>query len=429
MRITSIIISLFIFSGISFGQDISLMHLKGYMPATLLNPAIPLDKKINASLGAISVSGGTNGPAVNDITSKNIDGQRFLDFTKLQNNVDVTNDIFLNYDIRTLDIGFSFGKFSLLAGHGFRSSSNLKYTKDLVGLLAYGNANYIGQTLEIGPTIDVISFNEVYLGVQKTSGKFTLGLKAKLLYGASNISTESSRIQFTTNAEYYQLEFNNDYTIRSSSLLRYNSLDSITVNYSNFTFDNFFYNNKGLGIDLGVHFQVTDHWNIHASALDIGTIKWDFFPRKYSSKGSFSFDGVDLVDYLTDSTLSVKDTLLDLINVTSELETYSTPLNSTFSVGSTYKYKKWNGNILYQMRNRFGFRNHSLSLSAVRQVAIFDLGAQYTISKNNFTGLGIYGKIRLGPFSAYMATDNIISIFKPLDSKSASIRLGATIQI
>ncbi|MBK8888344.1 MAG: hypothetical protein IPN46_18140 [Saprospiraceae bacterium] len=46
--------------------------------------------------------------------------------------------------------------------------------------------------------------------------------------------------------------------------------------------------------------------------MDLGGIQMDFF-RKYSNIGTFSFEGVDLVDYIVDSTLSVKDTLLDLV--------------------------------------------------------------------------------------------------------------------
>lgn len=423
-----LILGFLLYTAIAIGQDISLVHLNGFMPATTLNPAAPLQKTVNISLANLSIFGGTNGPSINDITSKNIEGQRYFDFNKLPTNLDDTHDVFLDYDIRTLDVGIKFGSFSLLAGHGFRSSSNIKYTKDLIQLLAFGNANFIGKNLNLGPIIDVMSFNELYLGGQKTLGNFTLGLKAKLLFGASSISTESAQMQLFTDPEYYQLDFKNDYIIRSSSLLRYNSLDSITVNYSQFTFDNFFYNNRGLAFDLGVDFKVSDQLNVFASARDLGSISWDFFPRKYASQGNFKFSGIDLVDYLSDSTLSVKDTLLDLINVTSSLENYSTTLNSTFTVGGTYTHNKWKLNVLYQLQNRFGFRNHALAVSAVRKISILDLGLQYTILKNNFANVGIYSSIKLGPCLIYLSSDNVLGVFRPLDAKSASARMGLALQ-
>jgi hypothetical protein len=46
-----------------YSQDISSLHLQGTMPGTLLNPAMPLNKKINISLGSFAVAGGTNGPS------------------------------------------------------------------------------------------------------------------------------------------------------------------------------------------------------------------------------------------------------------------------------------------------------------------------------------------------------------------------------
>ena len=88
---------------------------------------------------------------------------------------------------------------------------------------------FIGQQIQIGPAFDVLAYNELYLGIQKTLGNFTLGLKGKLLYGTASISTEINDVQFSTNPEFYQLELKNDYLIRSSALLRYSSLDSITT--------------------------------------------------------------------------------------------------------------------------------------------------------------------------------------------------------
>ncbi|HMT53615.1 MAG TPA: DUF5723 family protein [Saprospiraceae bacterium] len=411
-----------------YSQDISSLHLQGTMPGTLLNPAMPLNKKINISLGSFAVAGGTNGPSVNEMTSKNQDGKRYLDIDKLNANLDESHDIYATSNIRTIDAAVKIGSFVLMGGHGFRADANLRYTADLVNLASYGNAPYIGKTLELGPVADVMAYNELYLGAQKTSGRFTIGLKAKLLYGISNISTESSDVKFTTSDEYYQLQFKNNYILRSSGLLRYNGIDSITIDQSYISFDNLFYNNRGLAVDLGVAFQVNKNFLISASALDLGSIKWDFFPRKYSSIGTFSFEGVDLVDYIVDSTLSVKDTLLDLIKVKSEIETYSTTLNNTFTLGGRYTKDNWNFNLLYMMRNQYGIRNHALSVSVLRKIWVFDLGIQYRLAKNDYSAIGFYTKLNLGPFAAYIGADNVVGMFKPLDSKSASVRFGSLLQ-
>lgn len=413
-----------------FAQDISLLHLQGSMPATFINPGLALEKKFNLSLGGFQILLGTDGPTINNLTSKNIAGKRYIDIGKLSDELKPFHHIYFANDIHTLDIGIKIGGFSILAGHSFRSSANIKYPKGLLEIASQGNAAFIGQQVQIGPAIDIFAYNELYLGFQKSVNNFTLGLKGKLLFGTAGISTDQSDVLFSTNPEFYQLELKNDYLVRSSGLLRYYSLDSITTDYSGFSFDNLFYNNRGLAFDIGASFRLNDRLTFSASALDIGKITWDFFPRKYTSKGTFTFDGLDIVKYLGDTTsIAISDTLLDVIKVTSETEEYTTPLNSVFTIGGMYKInEKWSINALYMMRNDFGNRKHILSASSVWKISVFDVGLQYSVSKNNYTAIGVYGKIKLGPVSGYLSSDNIVGIFRPFDSKSASARLGLILQ-
>lgn len=412
----------------TYGQEVSLLQLKGFMPGTFLNPGLPLDKKVNISIGSFGLSGGTNGPGIGDITSKNLDGKRYVDLDKFSGNLNPTQDVFGQSEIRTLDFGIRFGNFALIAGHAMKAYGNLSYTSDLIHLATYGNGNYIGKTLDLAPVLDVSAYNEIYIGAQKTSGRFTLGLKAKLLYGISNIYTETSDVKLTTSAEYYQLQFKNDYAIHSSGLLRYYSLDSITFDNSLVSFDNFFYNNRGFAVDLGASFKVNENLTLSASALDLGSISWDFFPRKYSSQGTFTFEGVDIVDYITDSTLTVSDTLLRIIDVKSDIEKYSTSLNYTFTLGGLYQSGRWSFNALYLLQNKFGQRNHILSLSAIRKIGFIDLGLQYRIAKNDYAGLGLFSRMQFGPVALYLASDNIMGLFNIENAKSASIRFGTTLQ-
>ncbi|MBK8828571.1 MAG: hypothetical protein IPO26_18300 [Saprospiraceae bacterium] len=101
-------------------------------------------------------------------------------------------------------------------------------------------------------------------------------MKAKLLYGISKISTESSDVNFTTSDEYYQLQFKNNYILRSSGLLRYNGIDSITIGQSYISFDNLFYNNRGLAVDLGVAFQVNKKFLNLRQCFGSGQYQWVF---------------------------------------------------------------------------------------------------------------------------------------------------------
>ena len=74
-----------------------------------------------------------------------------------------------------------------------------------------------------------------------------------------------------------------------------------------------------------------------AGASDIGSIIWNNAPKKYSSRGNFTFEGLDLINLLGEKeNISISDTLLDIIEVKSETETYTTKLYSRFHVGGSY---------------------------------------------------------------------------------------------
>lgn len=403
-------------------------HLKGYIPATWINPAIPMDNTINISAASVYFGINTDGLTLSDLTSKSATGSRYLDVNKINQFKDGSYSLNFENDIRTVDLGFKIGSIGLMAGHGFRSSINFGYTTDLLKLLANGNGSFIGKTLNIGPSINVLAYNELYLGAQKQFGNLSLGVKAKLLYGVSSIYSESTKIHFTTLDEYYQLQFDNDYLIRSSNLLRYKTLDDITINYAGFTFDNLFYNNRGLAVDAGIHYQINSRLSVSASAVDIGSVKWDFSPRKYQSKGIFTFDGVDIVNYIQDSTLSVKDTLLNLIQVKSSTEQYTTSINSRFLLGGSYIMDTWSFEALYQLQRRFGQNSHQLSLSAFKKISFLDVGLLYTLKRNDLANLGIYAGIKVKPIQLYISANNIVRLFSYEKATGAGLVTGLTMK-
>ncbi len=417
---------------LAFGQGLAqyapYYHLKGYIPATWVNPAIPLNNTVNINLTGVFAGLGTDGLAISDLSSKTESGSRYLDIKKINQIKNGNYSLNFENDIRTLDLGIKFGSLAFMAGHGFRSSVNMGYNSDLIKLLANGNGPYIGKTLEIGPSVNVTAYNELYLGAQAQISDLSLGVKAKLLYGVSSIYSESSKMQFTTLDEYYQLQFVNEYVIRSSNLLRYRALDDITINYSGFTFDNFFYNNRGLAVDVGIHYKINDQISISASALDIGKINWDFSPRKYESKGTFTFEGVDIINFIQDSTLRVQDTLLSLIEVTTASEKYSTSVNSRYLIGGSYEMDSWSFRVLYQLYCSEIQNQHQLSLSAFKSISFLDFGLLYTLQRNDLSNVGIYTGIKLKPIQLYVSANNIINLFSYEKATNTGVLAGLTLQ-
>ena len=221
-------------------QDSGLMFLKGSLPGTYINPSIPLERNINISMAGIRAFAGTDGLAIEDITSKNAVGKRYIVVNELGSKLKPENNIFGGLDIHTLDAGVRIGNLTIIAGHAFKSLGNIKYPGKLAELLARGNVPFIGQTLDIGTAINFLEYNELYLGGQIKTGSFSLGLKGKLLFGTNNITSERYFLAFNTKPEIYQWELETDYMVRNSGVLNYQSLDSVSVDLESFSFENLF---------------------------------------------------------------------------------------------------------------------------------------------------------------------------------------------
>ena len=411
-------------------QDGGLLFLKGSLPSTYINPSIPLEKKIQISLAGINTFAGTDGPTIEDITSKNASGKRFIDVINLSQKLNSENSIFGGVDVHTFDVGVRIGATSLIAGHAFKSFGNITYPGKLVELIARGNAPFIGQTLDIGTSVDYFGYNELYLGGQYEAGNFSIGVKGKVLFGTNNLSTERHFTTFTTKPEIYQWELEIDYIVRNTGILNYQALDSVSLDLKSFSFDNLFVRNRGLGLDLGISWKMSDKLLLMAGASDIGSIIWNNAPKKYSSRGNFTFEGLDLINLLGEKeNISISDTLLDIIEVKSETETYTTKLNSRFHVGGSYDLNDLlSFNALYSFQERFGAFSHQLSLSALLRFSVLQTGLTYSLSKNNFTSVGIFGRITAGPFSLYIQGDNIPGLLNPLKNKNAGLRFGTTFE-
>lgn len=430
IRLCIIILFLVIIGMDVTAQSASFLLLKDHLPATFINPSIPLEKKINVSIACLDTNFDTDGWTIDQLTSKNSAGSRFIDIKNIDQNSTRQAHIFGLVDIHTLDLGIGFGDFTFLSGHAFRSFGQLQYSESLVELLSKGNAPFIGKTIDIGTAANILSFNEIYLGGQYRTENLSFGAKAKLLFGSGSLKTDRSYAAFTTNPDIYQWNLETDYILRSNGLLNYQNLDSVSFDLNSFSFDNFFSGNKGFGIDAGLSWKLDEKLSLFAGISDFGKIFWDTNAKKYSSKGNYTFEGIDLIDLLgDDQNISISDTLIDIVKLKSENEMYTTNLQTRYHIGGFYSLNdRLTFNALYSIQNRFGNLAHQLFLSGAIKIAFLQAGISYNIAKNNFTSLGLFGKLKAGPFSIYLHTENIFGILNPTKSKNAGIQFGTTLQ-
>jgi hypothetical protein len=429
-RIIIIVFGLLYF-GNSYGQDITSLHLQGLLSATHINPGLKLEKNINFYIGDIYLSGGTDGPSLNSLVSRNAAGEKYFDPKKLSSDLSDVQNVYFNNDNHTfgLSIGLKDG-LHLMVGHALKSKFNLQYNKDLVVLAANGNGPYIGQTLSVAPRFDLHTINEVFLGAQKSFGGLTVGAKFKMLYGVGGVRTEKNKINLTTDADIYQLTVDADYVVRSSGVIDYQSLEDLDINVDVFSTENFFKSNSGFGFDLGASYKLGEKLTLSASILDLGKITWDLDAKSYTASGLYRYEGIDLIKIISDSSaVSLEDTLRQIFQIKEEGINYSTSLGANYVLAASFSpTAKWTFNGMIVAQDGFSTTRGILSLAAIRKFKFLHLGLQYQARRGSWDNLGLYTMINAGPVKIFAATDNVLTFARPFDSSYFSGRVGLGLQ-
>ncbi len=416
----------------SNAQDITTLQLQGLYAGTNLHPGIRLDKKLNIAIGDIAVSLGTGGKPFDQFISQNSNGTYYADRDKLGYLTKQNQDLFYNNRINTVGLSILLKDFHLMIGHTIRTKFDAQYSTDLLELATRGNAEYIGKTLNLGPNINLINYHEINLGAQKSWGGLTIGARANILFGNAAVYTEKSKLDLTTRDEYYQLDLDTDFLMHSSSVIDYNSIDSIDTNLDLNSAKNLFKNNSGFGLDLGASYKIGDKISLSAGITDIGKITWDTNAKSYSSNGKYSYEGIDIIPLIEDDSTKydLEDTLKNLLKIKEIGGNFSTTLSANYILSGSFKLSdKWTFHGLIVSNGGFKLRRNQLSLAAVRTISIVDLGLQYMMSDaGDFDNLGITVRVNAGPVKIYGGFESIFAVGNPFSSNYASGRIGLACQ-
>lgn len=409
----------------AIGQEVPFLLMDSSIVSTYAHPGMPMGKTINIAIANVNGSINSGSIKYNNLVSKNASGQRYLDIAPDRFTRGEKHHLSWATDVHSLDLGINFGRFGLMAGHAFKSFGQVSFNSDLLLLYAQGNEPYVGQTLNLSVAPNITALNEVYLGGQLYTKSFSFGLKAKILYGTANSYAEDSDMSLYTDEAYYALTLKKNYTLHSSSLVRYYENDSITFDLPQFTLDNFLYNNSGYAVDFGMYGKVTDNIFISFGATDIGKINWDFTPRKYTSNGETTFSGYDIVEVLRDSTsFSISDTLSAILDVQRDIENYGTTLKGNYNLGCKYMTKKWTLGGFIQYNALYDSPILHATVSAIRKFKFLDLGVSYSAYSHSYNNLGMMLQVKMSPVYFYLSTDNLFSLLNPESINNLSGNFG-----
>ncbi len=427
-----------IFAGIAAAQsDYTLYQLNNVHQSSYVNLTNRPKSKISIGLpvlGSFYFNAGNSGFSYNDIIKVRQDDSLELDMTNVISKLKARNFIENNLQIDYISAGFYVGKDNYFTVNvSEKINSRFTYPKDLIVLLWEGNGkSLLGQRANLDYLgYDLMQYREFAVGYNRElNDKLMIGGRVKYLKGIANIYTKNSTIGLTTDKTTFDLTADGQMSIYTSGI---NELSD--TNYT-FTFNNYMFkkNNSGLGIDVGVSYQLTEKLKLALNVIDFGYIKWNYDTRNFSSDTiNFTFSGVDLKDFIgnNDSTnTAIAQQIADSIANTFQLNefggSYKTPLYTQIYLNADYQLtEKITLNALghaYFIHGRF---RPSLTLGGTFKLTHFlSLAANYSAYNNSYTNFGAGIAVNLGPVQWYFSSNNVLGAFAPYLTKNAHFRTG-----
>ncbi len=415
---------IFLISNILFAQEVQLPNLQ-LVNNQILNPSLRPSKSLNILLPSFAFDLNNNF-SLNE-TWDDINGTKTINPDKIIAKLVDNNHSAIAWNLGTIGASINFGKWNIQAYHQIKNDLDFNYPKTLAQLAWKGNAQYIGKKVDFGPQLNGSLYHEFVIGAGIELKKISVGVRAKLLSGIGNITTNKSKLELTTSDDTYQLNFKTDYELLTTSFVNIDTaafLENIKFNLNDAKA-----NNSGFAFDLGLSYKVNEKINIGLSLLDIGSINWTNKAKKYSSNADFQFNGFDLKKIATKDSISFNtklDTLKNQLHFKEEATSYTTSLPIKIYLNANYQLnEKWNLGALIFYSKPYNSTKTTIGLTANYKLGkIISIGSSFGINENNATNIGWNTILKLGPVQMYGITDNIMAAFAPLSAKSSNGRIG-----
>lgn len=416
-----------IFAQADFGAQL----LRGSMQAYSTNPAMFPQGRFQLSLPGISGAVRVDHLTYNGLFRKDSQGQSVLDIDAAITGLEVSNVIGIQTDVETLQAAARLGNLVLGAGHRVVNHIYLDYPRTLPQLIWQGNAQFIGQTIDFAPELDILSYHEFSLsaGVEAGNG-LSIGGRVKRLIGLGSIEASGAALRLTTDEDAYALTVDADYRINSTGNFTFNGiLDGVDVDLSNFGTNRLLTENTGWAFDVGASL-VKERWQLHVSGINLGgAIGWKDNPVNYSLEGMYAYDGLDVARALLNDSASfvgIADSLESLYKPARTQLAYETHLPTRYYLSGFYNIAdRWDiGAILIgeQYRNQF-FPSAAVTVN-YQPGRLARFGGLLGWRHNRLDQLGINTTLSLGPVWLLLATDNILTAIRIKDSERANFRIG-----
>ncbi len=412
-----------------------------------LNPATKFNYTFGLNLASFEAQAITDGFSYNDAIAR-VDGTKSIRVENILNSLSQRNQIGFN---ATFDAGLYLNFHNLQVG--IFAKENVRaifgYPKDLINLVANGNAALLDETLQIAPDISFLHTREfnVNLGHSFLQDKLRLGVNLKAIFGIGAIQSNNLRLDFSTgDAANYPVQLSTSSGLVNTggvnTLIEMSNGEPVGIINNRDTIFEYLKNfsNMTFGLDVGATYQVTDKLLVSASILNISPkISWKNQDRQNfvlgeNNRTNFSFDGLDIINDSDANTNALTDSLSKAFKFasTDNSEKFSSSLPLAFTLGSSYElaYNLTANALLYGEIYRGNFFS-SLSLNVNKDLGEYlTLSLTYTADRFSFMNLGGGISINLIPLQVFVVSDNMVNILTNYRNvKNFSVRAGVSLVV
>lgn len=406
-------------------QELTLHFNRDAIQSSFTNPAFQNKYKVIITLPSVVYNYGNNAFSYYDLiaTDPN-DDSTFFDIDGILAKMSDDNIIQVQSYLDWISLGFTVKDWFFSFNLTHKIDLKMTYRRDMVDLLWNGNDQFIGETIEIGPGLNMQVYKEFGFRVGRHFEKFDVGMRAKWLNGIANLHSVKNSLQITTGNQNFESTLSSDYEIREAGLEELALGQFSPANGST---------NLGYAFDFGGVYRFNEKWEVAASVIDLGRIEWNTSVKIHKSHGTFTFSGIDINDFINDNEFdseAIEDSLSDLYFSTEESNSYiSNLIPKTYLSGSYHIDEKTTFGALFQA-DYFNGIQPGVALYAGRDLSEFlQLGLSYSYKNRSFANVGFNMNLGMPAFRLYLTTDNLLTFLRMGHGKNVTFRYGLNINL
>lgn len=315
-------------------------------------------------------------------------------------------------------------------------SSHSLVPEKLAKLVWNGNSPIVGTSTDISNAgVNFMHLREYAFGVSdQVNERFRVGGRVKMLFGKSNVFTQTMNGSIYTEEKAFETNFNMDTRINVSmpidvSVDSLGILENVELKNGISSLDYMFNRrNVGAGIDIGFVYEINDQVELSGSLLNLGFIRWKSDVHNFESSGEMDFTGSGNASDINSSQLvrAWVDTVMSVFGVRPEENRYYSSLVPEVYFGATMEMYDWlKTGVLFHSQIYKNRLHPSLTISGNASLSQnFSTSLSYTVQNKEFNNVGAGVHLKLGGIQLHAVSDNIPGLIWFENTRNINVRFG-----